>query len=141
MNTTDFATLRQHDLLTRLLRLSREQGEALEDERLDHFLALMTERERLVDEINALSDAPLPDNVVPFWPLATPRSIPDIQAAINALIVSILDQDEQNEAMLRAQMESLVAALGRINVGYAAARGYAAQMAPEPMPRGLNIAR
>lgn len=126
---TDLATLKQHQILTHLLALAREQAIALYEERLDEFLSIMERRERLVAELNAIIDHPAPANVLPFPTIAPTRSDPDVRAALKGLITSILCQDEDNERVLRAHLDAMSDALTRLNRGAAAGRGYGAVLA------------
>jgi hypothetical protein len=137
---TDFATLRQHQLLSRLLGLARAQADALAAEELDRFLALMDERETVVADLIALEEAPPPANVLPF-PTIVPRpNDPDARAALGGLLRSILRQDEENEQALRAQMDEVHGSLMRVNQGAAAGRGYAAAAGSVRTRTGLDKA-
>jgi hypothetical protein len=132
--------LRQHELLTRLLQLSRAQHDALLQERLDQFLALMGEREQIVDDLLANADQAPPPNVT-VLPRAGPgASDRDLKASIGTLLCSVLNQDDENERVLREQLGDLVQALSRINLGYTTARGYAAALATAQVGRELDIA-
>lgn len=137
---TDFATLRQHHLLSQLLSLSREQRRALEEQRLDDFLALMDEREQVVADLVALEQAPPPANVLPFPTIAPAIGDPDAKAALHGLIRSILVQDDENERALRDQMDGLHGTLARISHVAAAGRGYAAALGHERRGEGLDRA-
>lgn len=136
---TDLATLQQHRLLTRLLALSRRQREALAAEEIDSFLTLMDEREQIVAELVALDEAPPPPNVLPF-PVLVPGSMDsDVKAALRGLITSILQQDDENEQVLRSQMDALRTTITAVNRGVVATRGYASTMHPE-MRQGFDRA-
>lgn len=137
---TDLATLRQHQLLTQLLSLARAQGVALVEDRLDDFLALMDERERVVHDLIELEQSPPPANVLPFPTLAPTLGDPDARAAMRGLIRSILGQDDANERTLRAQMEGLHAELAQLNRGAVAGRGYAAALTHDRLGEGLDRA-
>jgi hypothetical protein len=138
---TDLKILRQHELLSQLLRLACEQGEALQGDRLEDFLTLMEEREMIARELEMLVHAETPENLVLFPTVSRAGSEADIKAAVSALIVSVLAQDEENERVLRQQMDSLVDLRGLIGKGYAAMRGYSAGAINEPAGARLNVAR
>lgn len=125
---TDLATLQQHQLLTRLLSLSRRQNAALHADRIDDFLALMDEREQIVEELIVLEEAPPAPHVLPFPTLMPGSTDHDVKAALRGLITSILQQDEENEQVLRQQMDGLRSTMMQLNRGALAARGYAATM-------------
>ncbi|MER3419181.1 MAG: hypothetical protein C4290_01055 [Chloroflexota bacterium] len=122
---TDLGTLRQHQLLTRLLGLARRQGEALRRDRLDEFLALMDVREQIITELVAIEREPPPANVLPLPTIQPTATDPDVRAAMRGLVRSILEQDDANEQALRTQMGALRDALTRLGRGTRASRGYA----------------
>ena len=125
---TDFRTLQQHQLLTRLLDLARQQGQALAARGLDDFLSLMDTREGLIADLVALEQAPAPANILPFPTIAAGVDA-DAKDAMRGLIRSILAQDEENEQTLREQMDELQGTIVHINHGTVAGRRYAASLA------------
>jgi hypothetical protein len=133
-------TLHQHELLTRLLHLARAQHDALLQERLDQFLALMGEREQIIADLIANAEQAPPPNVTVLPRAGWDISDPDVKAAIDGLLRSVLTQDDENERLLRTQLGDLVRALGRVNLGYTTARGYAAALATAQVGRELDIA-
>lgn len=137
---TDLATLQQHQLLTRLLALSRRQREALAAEEIDGFLTLMDEREQVISELVALDEAPPPSNILPFPVLAPSGVDSDVKAALRGLITSILQQDDENEQVLRGQMDELRTTITAINRGVVATRGYASSMRADGGRQGFNRA-
>lgn len=125
---TDLMTLKQHRLLSRLLGLSREQGQALLDQRLDDFLTLMDRREEIVAELIEIEQSPPPANILPF-PTIIPTTLDqDVRAALRGLIHSILGQDDENERVLRGQMGVLREEVTDNHRYRAAGRGYAATL-------------
>lgn len=126
---TDLGTLRQHQLLTRLLNLARRQGEALRQDRLDEFLALMDVREQIITELVAIEREPPPANVLPLPTITPAGADPDVRAALRGLVCSILEQDDANEQALRAQMGAVRDAVVQLGRGVAAGRGYGATLA------------
>jgi hypothetical protein len=132
--------VRQHELLSRLLRLSRKQGAALVAERLDQFLALMDERQAIMDDLQAVGDGEAPDNLVPFPALAAGNDEPDVRAAVGALIASVLRQDEDNERLLLNQMARLREGLSALGQGQVTARGYAHALLGRAAGRRLDVA-
>jgi hypothetical protein len=137
---TDLATLQQHQLLTRLLGLSRRQHEALYADQIDDFLSIMDEREQIVGELVTLGEAPPPRNVLPFPSLVPPGMDQDVKAALRGLITSILQQDDENERVLRVQMDELRTTITWISRGAAANRGYASTMSYDADRRGFDRA-
>ncbi len=131
---TEFTLLRQHQILSRLLGLSREQGRALTAERLDDFLALMEAREQALAELLSLEAVPAPANIVALPTIQPATTDPDVKAAMRGLIATILEQDEANERELRRRMSDLHAAIGRMNQGAVAGRGYAATLLQTEWP-------
>lgn len=138
--TTDLNTVRRHELLMQLLRLSRAQGEALQAERVDRFLSLMAEREQLFVELLSGEDHPLPSNVVLFPSIARFAEDPEVTLSTSVLISTILEQDEKNEVLLLAEMEKLRAALAHVGQGLAAAQGYGAALRYDDTGRRLDVA-
>lgn len=136
---TDFATLQQHRLLSQLLGLSRDQGRALTEQRLDDFLTMMDERERIMAGLVEIEQSPPPANVLPFPTIAAGVDA-DAKAAMLGLIRSILSQDEENERALREQMSDLRGAMERNHHARAAGRGYAAAVAPRRSGEWLDRA-
>jgi hypothetical protein len=137
---TDLATLQQHQLLTRLLGLSRQQSEALQTDQLDDFLSMMDEREQIVSDLLILEQAPPPSNVLPF-PVLIPAGMDhDVKAAMRGLITSILHQDDENERVLRGQMDELQGAIAWVNRGALATRGYASSMSHDRTGQGYDRA-
>lgn len=135
---TDFRILQQHQLLTRLLSVAREQGRALAADDLDRFLTLMDAREHLLGDLITLDQAP-PANILPFPTIAAGFD-DDAKDAMRGLIRSILAQDEENERALRHQMDDLHGSITRINHGAAAGRGYAAAFAGDRPGAALDRA-
>lgn len=124
---TDLNTLRQHQLLIKLLGLARAQGQALTDEDLDRFVGLMDEREALMADLATVEAAPPPPaNILPFPTIAASGTDPDVRAAMGGLIRSILRQDDENEHELRLQMDALKSEIVQLGRGRRAGRGYAA---------------
>jgi hypothetical protein len=136
---TDFGTLRQHQVLSRLLSLSRDQYRALEDEDLDTFLALMDQREQVMSGLLALEASPAPKNILPFPTITSVGMDDDVQAAMAGLIRSILRQDDDNEVLLRAQMDAVQSELTQLNRGAAAGRGYSATLAGQRTGAGIDL--
>lgn len=135
---TDFGALRQHQVLSRLLSLSRDQYRALQDEDLETFLALMEEREQVMAGLLALEASPAPANILPF-PTITPVGVDDdVQAAMAGLIRSILRQDDDNETLLRVQMDAVQSEIMQLNRGAAAGRGYAAATSGPSTGAGID---
>jgi hypothetical protein len=137
---TDLKDFRQHELLVRLLHISRDQGRALRDERLDWFLSMMSEREEIISDLEANARGHVPPNVVAFPTMTRPGAEADITAAMSGLLASVLTQDEENERTLRGQMDNLLGSLAHINLGYTTARGYANALLPARAGTGLNVA-
>lgn len=137
---TDLKLLRQHHLLSKLLHLAREQNMALQTDRLDVFLDMMGERDDIVAELTDNADAPVPMNVMVFPTAMLPGSEADLRAVNQALIASVLEQDDENEQILCTEMDRLVAALGRINQGYSISKRYAAAFGPVDVGRRVDAA-
>jgi Anti-sigma-28 factor, FlgM len=104
----NLAILRQHDLLMRLLRLAREQAEALEQHGLDRFLQLAVRREGLEADLRDSVDGRLPANVLPFRTVRSSAEESDLRDAVHSLLRSIAEQDAANLPLL----EALLARLG-----------------------------
>lgn len=122
---TDLNTLRQHQLLIKLLGYAREQGQSLAEENLDRFVEIMDEREALMADLVTIETTPPPPaNILPFPTIAGTGSDPDVRAAMGGLIRSILRQDDENEQCLRLQMDGLKSELVQLGRGRRASRGY-----------------
>jgi anti-sigma28 factor (negative regulator of flagellin synthesis) len=111
---TDLGTLRQHHLLMQLLRLSREQRDALRSGRADRFLELMESRESLIAQLGDSLATPPPDNVVAFPTVSADDVVSDVRAAIRGLLASLAEQDRENGRLLHEQLDRLQSALARI---------------------------
>ncbi len=125
---TDLMTLQQHRLLSRLYALAREQGRALKEDRLDHFLDLMEVREQVLAELLAVESEPPPANVLPLPTIRASAGDPDVRDALRGIISSIIEQDETNERELRSQMGVIATTIQHLHQGAVAGRGYAAVM-------------
>jgi hypothetical protein len=137
---TSLAALQRHELLVQLLRMAREQAEALQVERVDQFLSLMDRRIAVMADLIAIDSVPQPDNVVPFPTVARAGEQGDVDEANRTLITCILIQDEQNEDELRMRMDRLRTAMGLLGQGFAAARGYASTAHATRMSARLDVA-
>ncbi|HZQ36436.1 MAG TPA: hypothetical protein VFD32_10915 [Dehalococcoidia bacterium] len=137
---TDLMLMQRHEMLTRLLHLSRDQGDALESDRFDLFMRLMEERVQLVSELMAASTQPAPENVVAFPAANWPGKVRDLHEATRGLISCILLQDEENERQLHLRMATVRVALAQIGHGFATARGYASALRGAPEHRLLDVA-
>ena len=137
---TDLMLIQRHELLTQLLHRSREQAEALENDRLDLFLQLMEERSQIVADLMLAATQPPPENVVPFPVAGRAAKDRDLHEATRGLISCILLQDEEIERLLRLRMAAVRLALGQIGHGFATARGYAAALRAAPQQRLLDVA-
>src|SRR5207248_3439993 len=105
--------IRRHELLARLLVLSRRQKRALDQRRIDEFLALLDEREELLQALaRQPQDEDLPANVTA---LREERDDGDARVAVGLLVADVLRQDEENERLLREEMGRIREALLRIN--------------------------
>jgi hypothetical protein len=100
----------------------------------------MGEREQIVDDLLANAEQAPPVNVTVLPRAGWGIPEPDLKSSMSVLLCSVLDQDDENERVLRAQLGDLIQALGRINLGYATARGYAAALATTQVGRELDIA-
>jgi len=138
---TDLSTLQQHQLLMKLLGLSREQWRALADDNLDQFVDLMDEREGVMADLVAVEAAPPPPaNVLPFPTIVASGADPDVRAAMGGLIRSILRQDDENEALLRRQMDDIKSEIGLLARRRTAGRGYAASTGTRWMGQAVDRA-
>jgi len=105
-------------LLVRLLQLARDQHAALLAEEIDAFMAAMPERATI---IAALAESPAE--------AAVPASADDETArAIAAAFAEVVAQDQENERLLRLQIESTRLALTGIARWQSAAQGYLAAL-------------
>src|SRR3954468_21340053 len=110
---TDLNTLRQHQLLMKLLGLARGQGRALTEDNLDLFVEMMEEREGVMADLMTIDATPPPPaNILPFPTIVGSGSDPDVRAAMGSLIRSILVQDDENEELLRHQMNDIKSEIG-----------------------------
>ncbi len=121
--------LHRFELLRTLLRLSQEQQDALAQNRLDQFVALLDEREALIGEF-AMVDAgqPEPNNVIPFPGTVGPKGKADARSddslALESLLRAVIDTDAENERALREGLADLREAIGQIGRARVTARGY-----------------
>lgn len=137
---TDRDRLRQHEILTRLLRIARRQAAALQAERLDQFLALTDDRAAIMTELLAVDEGTVPANVVAFPAHAPGHDEPEVRSANGSLLSAILRQDEDNELLLTEQMNRLRDAIGVLGQGYTTARGYAAAHATQQAGHRIDVA-
>ena len=128
--------LERHTLLARLLGLARQQHTALLAEDMESFLALMPERAAVIAALAGTDAEPRPANIVPIH-----ASIDeDTDLAIQALLASVLHQDETNALLLRGLMEGVREALAGIARWYSAAQGYTAALSTSGNGAMLDIA-
>jgi len=137
---SELAALQRHERIVNLLRLAHAQGEALREDRLDEFLALMAEREQIVADLLASSDAPPPANVVPFPLLRRAGGPRDLRETTRTLVAAVLEQDAQNQTLLEAQLGVLRGALSHLHQGSRAARGYIATRGRDYGGQRLDVA-
>src|SRR5207302_11211891 len=122
------------------LGIALRQTQALSDDRLDDFLECMSTRRTIFEELRAL-ESPAPANLVDF-PLSEPApSDGEIRALIPALVAAVIEQDAENERLLRARLCELRDALLQLGQGLGAARGYAEAVPKPGRPGLLNVAR
>ena len=95
------SVLNQFTQLAELLRYSRQQHNALLQGNLDGFADLLEERRRVIAALQSPPDDVLaPSNVSVLPTSLTDRERGDDQLAIQILLRAVVQQDQQNEALL-----------------------------------------
>lgn len=114
----------QFELLREIFDLARAQRGSIERDDIEEVLALMGEREAIIERLARLAEesAEMPDNVVSF-PGSEDHERQDA-LALDTVIRGILEHDRQNEAMLFERMEELREELPRLQHGRRAANAY-----------------
>jgi hypothetical protein len=114
-------------LLREVFELARAQKTALEVEDIDLFHRLLSEREVLLNRLVVVDGMDLPGNVIPFRGQHG-EELPavDDETAIGVLIRGILDQDAENEMLIRAKIGAVQEAMERMGKGSLAAKRYRA---------------
>lgn len=126
----------QFELLREVFDLARAQRASLERDDLDEVLALMGEREAIIERLARLAEAAAetPENVVAF-PGAEEHTRQDA-LALDTVIRGILEHDRQNEAMLFEKIQQIREELPRLQQGRRLASAYRA-----PSDRGSLMSR
>ncbi len=121
------------ELLTAVYERAKAQRVALDSDDLATFLALLDERDELLSQLQRLADElpELPDNVVALpneFSTATRR---DDELALDTLIRGIVQQDEDNEAVLSARLEQLAGEVPALRPARTATAAYRVQTEPQ----------
>jgi len=121
--------LQRFELLRTVFRLSQEQRQALAEHRLDEFVALLEERDALIEEFRNLNiDTSTPDNVIPFpgtvGPAGKAHVSSDDAIALEGLLRAILHVDAENERWLQREVSELREAIGQVGRAKVTVRSY-----------------
>ncbi len=120
----------QFELLREVFDLARAQRASLERDDLDEVLALMGERETIIERLARLAEdaAETPENVVSFP--GSEEHMRQDQLALDTVIRGILEHDRQNEAMLFDKIQQIRDELPRIARGKRMASAYRSTSEP-----------
>ena len=119
----DRAAAAKLELLCEILALARAQRDALAEDELDRFDALLAERDALIERLALLAeDAELPENMISF----TGHSDAAVQdaLALDVVITGIVAQDRANEEALAERMAAIRGQFPALETGRRAAAGY-----------------
>ena len=114
------------EVLRSLFEVSQQQRQALQEEQVDQFLALLEEREALIAECSTFEALETPDNVIPF-PGTSMAGTQDAQSsddaiALESLYAAIQHIDAENEHTLQLGLEDLRRTIGDLNQARMTAR-------------------
>jgi tRNA/tmRNA/rRNA uracil-C5-methylase (TrmA/RlmC/RlmD family) len=114
----------QFHLLREIFDLARRQRASLEQDSIEEVVALMEEREAILDQLQQLAEeaAEPPSNVVPL-PGAEDYARQDA-IALDTVIRGILEHDRGNEELLVEKMQAIRDELPRLRRGRQASAGY-----------------
>lgn len=114
----------QFQLLREIFDLARRQRVSLERDEIEEVVALMAEREAVLEQLQQLAEeaADPPSNVVAL-PGAEDHARQDA-IALDTVIRGILEHDRGNEALLLEKMQAIREELPRIRQGRRASAGY-----------------
>lgn len=123
-------------LLKQLFDLAQQQKSALDGEDVERFMQLLAEREPLLAALAGRDEEERPSNVVSIS-RARPseEASADTETAIGILLRAVIDQDAENELLLRAKLGEVQDAITRVSRGAAMVRMY---RQPEHAARGLD---
>jgi hypothetical protein len=111
------------EILCEILSLARAQRDALADDRLDRFDALLDERQTLIERLTLLAeDGDLPDNMIPFT--GHSDAVTQDALALDVVITGIVGQDRANEAALAERLSAIREQFPALETGRRAAAGY-----------------
>lgn len=123
-------------LLKQLFDLAQQQKAALDEEDVERFMHLLGEREPLLYALSGRDAEELPSNVVSInRGRPSDESSVDTETAIGILLRAVIDQDAENELLLRAKLGEVQDAITRVSRGAAMVRMY---RQPEQAARGLD---
>jgi len=116
--------VQQFELLREVFDLARAQRASLERDDIDQVIALMGEREAIIERLAQLAEAAaeMPGNVVTFP--GSEDYVRQDAIALDTVIRGILEHDRENEAMLFEKVQQIREELPRLKRGRRAASAY-----------------
>lgn len=119
----------QRSIYQQLVELSVRQSQLVQAGDAEPLLSLLTQRQRLIDDLTQLNGSiePYKQNWPALWARLDAASQASIQTLIDSvqkLLDRILAQDEQDRQQLSAQRDRTGAQLKQVNAGSAVNRAY-----------------
>lgn len=124
-------------ILKQLFELAQRQKTALDNEDVEQFMALLHQREPLLAALAGHEEDERPSNVVSINRASrqSEEASADTETAIGILLRAVIDQDAENELLLRARLGEVQDAITRVSRGAAMVRMY---RQPEQPMRGID---
>ena len=109
----------QRDLYHRLLNESRRQAELIRGDEPERLLGVLSQRQQLLDQLQAIADAIKPyqaewEQVRATLSLEDRHQVGSLVAQINDLLRSIMTQDEQDSQLLVARKSTTAKDVGEM---------------------------
>ena len=131
----------QRDLYRSLHELSSQQQTVIAEGRTEDLLTLLSQRQRLVDQLTSINRqiAPLRDRmseIAAAAPEALRQQLRSLVDEVQAMLQSIIDHDEQDRKALEASKAQVGKELAKVRTAPAAVNAYRASAGPGiPMSR------
>lgn len=127
----------QRGVFERLEELARSQGELIEQDRTEELLALMGERQELIERAGAIAGELQPmragwDAIAGDASDAERAAVAGLARAVDALIGRIVEADRRDEQRLGARRAELSMELGGLSRGRSASNAYAGPSGARP---------
>ena len=125
----------QRSLYQQLHGLSAEQAQLVDSGDPESLLSLMSQRQRLIDQLTQVSDQlePYRARWSDYWSQmddSTRTRVGDLVRQVQSLLEQIMAQDERDRATLAARRTQVAGNLQRMSQGASVNRAYSAKSGP-----------